>query len=104
MFIIKYKKIFISISLGLVVLSLISIFSFGLNAGIDFKGGAITEVVYTLGRPKQADLLVNFEFLNLCNIPPQAYEKKRLNIKTPDLGQSEHNGLLETLSSECQSC
>ncbi|OGI74557.1 protein-export membrane protein SecF [Candidatus Nomurabacteria bacterium RIFCSPHIGHO2_02_FULL_41_18] len=103
MFIIKYKKIFISISLGLVVLSLISIFSFGLNAGIDFKGGAITEVVYTLGRPKQADLLVNLESLNLGNILLQPTEEKGYIIKSRDLSESEHIALLEALSSDGQS-
>lgn len=46
MFIIKYRKIFFTISAVLVVASLFSIFSFGLNLGIDFKGGSILEVSY----------------------------------------------------------
>ena len=56
MFIIKHKKIFIGFSLTLVVLSLVAILSFGLNIGIDFKGGALTEVVYPKDRPTQESL------------------------------------------------
>jgi len=47
MFVIKNKKIFFSLSALLVGLSIFSIAYFGLNFGIDFKGGAITEIAYT---------------------------------------------------------
>ena len=53
MFIIKYKKIFVSISIALVVLSIGAIAYFGLNMGIDFKGGSLTEVEYKNARPDQ---------------------------------------------------
>lgn len=46
MFVIKNKKIFLSISSVMVVLALISVFVFGLNFGIDFKGGSILEVSF----------------------------------------------------------
>lgn len=46
MFVIKNKKIFFSLSAILVGLSIFSIAYFGLNFGIDFKGGAITEIAY----------------------------------------------------------
>ena len=56
MFIIKYKKIFIGISVTLVLFSIASLFVFGLKVGIDFKGGAITEVKYSTTRPTQEAL------------------------------------------------
>ncbi len=46
MAIIKHKKIFFTLSAILVGLSIFSITYFGLNFGIDFKGGAITEIAY----------------------------------------------------------
>ncbi len=64
MFIIKHKKIFIGISVGLVILSIISLFVFGLHVGIDFKGGALTEVEYKTARPAQADLNTTLATLN----------------------------------------
>ena len=48
MFIIKHKKIFVLISTTLVILSILSLSIFGLNIGIDFRGGALIEVVYTV--------------------------------------------------------
>ena len=51
MFIIKYRKIFFTISAILVLGAIASIAYFGLNIGIDFKGGSILEVEYVNGRP-----------------------------------------------------
>ena len=56
MFIIKYKKILVSTSVVQVLLSIIALFVFPLKIGIDFKGGALTEVAYKDARPIQADL------------------------------------------------
>ena len=53
MFIIKNKRIFIMISIVLVVLSIGSISYFGLKLGIDFKEGALSAVEYTTVRPSQ---------------------------------------------------
>lgn len=46
MFIINNRKIFYIISVILIGFSIFSIAKFGLNFGIDFKGGSIVEVVY----------------------------------------------------------
>jgi len=98
MFIIKYKKIFISISMALVVLSLLSLFVFGLNVGIDFKGGALTEVVYKTLRPAQADLDKSLLALNFGSVLLQPTGDLGYIIKTRDLNDSEHALLLKTLS------
>jgi len=45
--IIKYKKIFVSISAVLVLASIASIAYFGFKPGIDFKGGTAIEVVWS---------------------------------------------------------
>jgi len=98
MFIIKYKKIFIGISVVLVVLSFISLFVFGLNVGIDFKGGALTEVVYKTARPVQADLNKSLETLNFGSILLQPTGSLGYIVKSRDLNDSEHALLLKTLS------
>lgn len=46
MFVITYRNIFLFISAILVIGSLGIVFVFGLNLGIDFTGGALTEVAY----------------------------------------------------------
>jgi len=56
MFIIEHKKIFLILSAVLVALSILSIFIFGIRVGIDFKGGALTEIVFEGERPAQNEL------------------------------------------------
>ncbi|OHA59078.1 MAG: protein-export membrane protein SecF [Candidatus Vogelbacteria bacterium RIFOXYD1_FULL_44_32] len=51
MFVIKYRKIFYGLAAVMVGFSLWAIFNFGLNLGIDFKGGSILEITYTGERP-----------------------------------------------------
>jgi preprotein translocase subunit SecF len=98
MFIVKHKKIFISISIVLVVLSIISLFTFGLNIGIDFKGGALTEVTYTDTRPAQEEVYKNVEALNFGSVLVQPTGEKSYLVKSRDLNDAEHASLLKTLS------
>ncbi len=51
MFVVKYRKIFYIFSSLLVVLSLLAIYVWGFNLGIDFKGGSSLEVAYMTTRP-----------------------------------------------------
>lgn len=97
MFIVKHKKIFIGISVALVALSIISLFVFGLNVGIDFKGGALTEVVYKDSRPAQADLNNSLKALNFGPILLQPTGELGYIVKSRDLTDAEHTLLLTTL-------
>ncbi len=98
MFIIKYKKIFIGISITLVALSLLSLLVFGFNIGIDFKGGALAEVVYKTLRPTQEDLEKPLLALNFGSVLLQPTGDLGYIVKTRDLNDSEHTLLLRTLS------
>lgn len=51
MFIIKNRKIFYIFSAVLIVASILSLFVWGLELGIDFKGGSVIEVRYVDARP-----------------------------------------------------
>lgn len=51
MWITKNRKIFYSLSGLLIILSFVSFFVFGLELGIDFKGGSVIEVRYTAEVP-----------------------------------------------------
>jgi preprotein translocase subunit SecF len=100
MFIVKYKKIFIGISIVMVLLSFVSFFVFGVKVGIDFKGGAITEVSYTNSRPNQETLMANIEKLDLGSVLLQPTGEKNYIVKSRDLTEVEHASLLATLSSQ----
>jgi len=98
MFIIKNKKIFIGLSVVLVLLSLISITVFGLRIGIDFKGGALTEVVYDETRPEQEIINSKVESLDLGSILVQPTGEKGYIVKSRDLNDAEHDLLLVAMS------
>jgi len=51
MFIIKNRKFFYIFSVVLLVASILSLFVWGLELGIDFKGGSVIEIRYTDTRP-----------------------------------------------------
>jgi preprotein translocase subunit SecF len=72
MFVIKYRKIFFTITILLTVFSIFALFNFGLNFGIDFKGGSILEVSYSATdvetvavRPSLEDVKVKLDKLEL---------------------------------------
>ena len=100
MFVIKNKKIFIGISMALVILSILSLSIFGLKIGIDFKGGALTEVAYKDARPAQADIDSAVQALNFGAVSVQPTGDLGYILKSRDLNQAEHTLLLKTLSSD----
>jgi len=100
MFIIKNKKIFIGISIVLIIFSIVSISIFRLKVGIDFKGGALTEVVYKDARPDQAELNSALGALNFGSILLQPTGDMGYIVKSRDLNEAEHGLLLKTLSQD----
>ena len=98
MFIIKHKKIFIGISITLVLLSFVLLFTLGLRVGIDFKGGALTEVVYEVDRPAQAELEEGLKGSSFGSVLLQPTGEKGYIVKTRDLTEAEHIELLDLLS------
>ncbi len=103
MFIVKNKRTFISISAILVLLSVVALFVFPLRIGIDFNGGALTEVVYTNSRPPQADLEGALKALNFGSVLIQPTGELGYIIKSSDLNEAQHNLLLKTLSEDGKS-
>ncbi len=98
MFIIKNKNIFLSISLFIVVLSIISLATFGLKLGIDFHGGALMEVSYPNGRPDTVLVTENIKKLGLGETLVQEAGEKDIIVKSRDLTEAERASLLKTLS------
>lgn len=96
MFIIKYKKIFIWLSVALVLLAVSSIAYFGLSLGIDFKGGAVMEVNYPSGRPEVSILENEVSGLDIGPIFQPAGENGYL-VKTRDLTDVERQSLFNAL-------
>ena len=109
MFAIKNKKIFLSISTILVGLSIFSIAYFGLNFGIDFKGGAITEIAYLENEtvheiPSLENLKLELGELGLGNFTIQETFNQTENelggiiLRTRDLTEPERKAVFSILN------
>jgi len=102
MFIIKNKKIFVTISAIFVSLSIFSIIFFGLNFGIDFKGGSLLEVEYTNIRPEQSVVEDSIETLSIGSVLMQPMGDMGYSIKARDISENEKNSILEVLGSDAK--
>jgi len=100
MFIIKYRKIFVSISAILVALSLGSLMYFGLDFGIDFRGGSLMEVTYEGIRPEQATVEASLENLGYGGSLVQQIDTDGYSIKTRALTEAERQSLVTALGTE----
>ncbi len=56
MFIIKHRYWFFALTTAIVLLSIFSLFAYGLHQSIDFTGGTLVDVTYPAGRPDGATL------------------------------------------------
>jgi preprotein translocase subunit SecF len=100
MFVIKNKKIFVIISLVLVLLSISSITFWGLNLGIDFKGGSLTEVEYKTARPDQKVVEDQIKTLSIGEMIIQPIGSTGYSIKTRALEEKERASIMTTLGSD----
>lgn len=95
MHIIRNKTIYISISVVLVVLSLISLATFGLSLGIDFTGGTALELRYSETRPRPqvvAELLSREGFTNTV---VQPVGDENITIKVRELTAAEQEKVIQ---------
>ena len=87
----------------MVLLSIVSLFVFGFRIGIDFKGGALVEVVYKTNRPAQSDLDAVFKALDFGSVLIQPTGELGYIVKSLDLNEAQHSLLLKTLSQDGKS-
>lgn len=98
MFIIKHKKIFVTISVVLVLLSITMLSVFGLRAGIDFKGGALTEINYPGERPDASTLSDSIKPLGLGEVIIQPTGDKGYFLKTKDLTEAQRLAFFQSFT------
>jgi len=109
MFVINHKKIFFIFSSFLIASSIFIISVFGLNFGIDFKGGAILEITYpspNLGvlHLSLEDLKLGLQELELGNFTIQETSNESQNgisgiiLRTRDLTEAERQSIISTIS------
>lgn len=97
MFIIKNRKIFITISAVLVAVSIFFISFFGLNFGIDFKGGSLLVVEYSDSRPAQSKVEESIRPLGLGSILIQPIGENGYSLKARSMTDAEKISILNNL-------
>lgn len=97
MFIVKYRKIFFTISIITIVLSFYAMAVKGFNAGIDFKGGSIIEVAYD-NRPTIEALTESLDKAGFEGSRIQMAGDSDVVVKTHSLSEADHQKLVQALS------
>lgn len=100
---IKYSKLYFAVALIAVGLSVYSLFSFGLNLGIDFEGGSMITISYVGERP-QIDEIRNAvsEINEISGAQIQSLGEKdfTLKIKEKDISSEVFSEVLNVLPGE----
>lgn len=98
MLIVKYRKIFYTLSLVLLALSVFAIVRYGLNLGTDFIGGTLLEVKYEEGRPELEELNSVVLDLGLGSILIQPTGEQNYTLKLRNISETEKEALFEALT------
>ncbi|OHA96991.1 MAG: protein-export membrane protein SecF [Candidatus Zambryskibacteria bacterium RIFCSPLOWO2_02_FULL_51_21] len=99
MFVIKYKKIWYTLSALLFTFSIFAMVSYGFNFSIDFKGGTITEAVYA-ARPEKAQVESRIEALNIGGFSVRPSGDNNYVVRTKELDKEGRAKLLAALQAD----
>jgi preprotein translocase subunit SecF len=100
MFIVNNRKIFFALSAVLITGSIVAMFIYGFNFGIDFKGGSILEVSYINGRPNPEMVKVELDKLNLGTYVLSPLGDNKFVLKTKDITPAEKTSIIQILSKD----
>jgi preprotein translocase subunit SecF len=95
----KYQNYFFVIPVVSIVLAVASISMWGLQIGIDLKGGSLLQVTYPEGRPALVEVQVKVAPLNLGEVRIQPSNENDYILRLRDLTAAEKIALDDTLSS-----
>jgi len=94
---IKFRKIFYAFSIIAIILSIASIFIFGLELGIDFTGGSMLEVEFEGERPSIQIIQEKISEIDSEKIIVQPVEEKGVILKTKSTSEETYTKAIEKL-------
>lgn len=97
---IKYKKIYFTFSIVLVLMSALALTSYGLEWGIDFTGGSILELNYKEERPSISEIKESLSDFDLGDVRVQFSGENGIMIRTKDISEETHQQILSKLGEE----
>lgn len=92
---IKYRRLYYVFSGILILLSLISLISFGLKPGIDLAGGSIMNLSFKDNRPSNQEVEEKLKDFNLGEVVVQPVGDKDVIIRTKDITEQTHQEILK---------
>jgi preprotein translocase subunit SecF len=98
MFIIKYRKVFISISALFVLISLGFLLVFKLHLGIDFKGGSAITYTYSDIRPEPQLIKKKLADAGFAETSVQPVGEKGVQVKTVELNEGERAEIISAMN------
>jgi len=96
--IVKYRKIYLSISTILIIGSLFSLIFWGLKLGIDFTGGTLIELEFSSSRLTGQEIQERLADLELGNINIQTTGDQGIILKLREIDENTHQTILQRLS------
>lgn len=93
----KYRKIYYIFSGILIFLSILAIFLYGFNLGIDFTGGSILELEFKKERVSNQEIEKKLTELNLGTIILQPTGERGLILRMKDIDEALHQEILKKL-------
>ena len=100
MFIVNNRKFFFALSALLVIGSIVAMFVYGLNLGIDFKGGSVLEVSYVNTRPEMSGVKSSLDSMGLGNYILTPSGEHNYVLKTKDLTPAEKTAVLSAFQKD----
>lgn len=101
MFVIKYRKIFYSISIALIAASLYGLFAYGLKLGIDFTGGSNLQVEFS-EVPDIITMKERVSSLGLGSLSLRPVGDRGIILRTRNLEESERVAVTQAVIGEAQ--
>jgi preprotein translocase subunit SecF len=99
MFVIKYRKVWFTLSALLLALSILAIWKYGFKLSVDFRGGTITEVKYEGIFPAKGQIEGVLERLGIGGYSIRPSGADRYIIRTRELTDAERNKFEQNLYS-----
>ncbi len=97
--IINKTKIWLTISGALVIMSISVLAIFGLKLGIDFTGGSLLEVKYSVERPSQQAIEKSLVDLEVGNVLVQMVDEQNVLLRFKEVDEETHQSILNNLTS-----
>jgi preprotein translocase subunit SecF len=95
--IIKKRKIWFTLSSIMVILSLAVVIAFGLKLGIDFTGGSLLEIEFSVPRPTNQQIAEIMGSIGINNIVVQPIGDKGMIIRFQSIDENNHQQILQIL-------